>query len=260
MSDEVEVREPEIKRRLPETLRKFLIRVQGNRLYLPTQVRVVWFREECPDWAIETETVEGSLAEGYVVVKAIVRNAEGRIIAEGQKSETQRDFPAGFIEKAETGAIGRALAVAGFGSIYAAELDELGDTEHVADAPVQRPVHSQAAAHPPAAAVSAAPAKPSAPVAAPHPSHAGAQGAVATIDYRARAAAHADPEIIALNARLKELAQEAGVDPNDPKAMIGMIAWHLGIDERDVKRPKDMSKEELKHLISELEQALQLGG
>jgi len=243
---QAEVREPEIKRRLPESLRKFLIRVQGNRLYLPTQVRIVWFREECPEWSIETKTVEGSLAEGYAVVKAIVRNPEGRIIAEGQKSETHKDFPAGFIEKAETGAIGRALAVAGFGSIYAAELDELGDTEHVADAPVQRPVHSQAPAPAPDAKLTTvSPAK--------------GTGAPA-IDYRARAAAHTDPEIVALNARLKELAQEAGVDPTDTKAMIGMIAWHLGIEEQEVKRPKDMSKDELKHLIGELEQALKLGG
>jgi len=237
----------ELKRRMPEYLQPYLLRMQGNKVYLPAQFRVVWFREECPDWSIQTEIVEGGMAEGFATVKATIRNAEGKPLATAHKTETLQDFAAGFVEKAETGAVARALAFVGFGAQYAVELDE---GEHVADAPVQRPVHSQAAPHPPAAAVSAAPSKPSGPVGKPVPA----------IDYRARAAAHTDAEVIALNARLKELAQQAGVDPTDPKAMIGMIAWHLGIDERDAKRPKDMSKEELKHLIGELEQALQLGG
>jgi hypothetical protein len=233
----------ELKRRMPEYLQPYLLRMQGNKVYLPAQFRVVWFREECPDWSIQTEIVEGGMAEGFATVKATIRNAEGKPLATAHKTETLQDFAAGFVEKAETGAVARALAFVGFGAQYAVELDE---GEHVADAPVQRPVQ------PPAAAV---PAKPSAPVGKPVAAASG-PGFGKQIDYRARAAAHADAEIIALNARLKELAQEAGVDPSDTKAVTGMIAWHLGIDEREVKRPKDMSKDELKHLIGELEQAL----
>jgi len=230
----------ELKRRMPEYLQPYLLRLQGNKVYLPAQFRVVWFREECPDWSIQTEIVEGGMAEGFATVKATIRNAEGKPVATAHKTETLQDFAAGFIEKAETGAVARALAFVGFGAQYAVELDE---GEHVADTPVQRPVQSQAAA--------AVPAKPSAPVGKP---------VAAAVDYRARAAAHSDPEIIALNARLKELVQQAGVDPTDTKAVMATIAWHLGVDERDVKRPKDMSKEELKHLIGELEQALKAEG
>ena len=37
---------------------KFLIKVQGGRTYLPVSARIVWFRQEHPDWCIETQIVE----------------------------------------------------------------------------------------------------------------------------------------------------------------------------------------------------------
>jgi len=112
------------KRRMPETLQKFLLRVQGGKLYLPAAYRIVWFRDECPDWGIATTLVEGGFEAGFATVKAEIYNPEGRLIASDYKTESKQDFPAGWVEKAATGAIARALALSGFGTQFAPELDE----------------------------------------------------------------------------------------------------------------------------------------
>ena len=119
------------KRRMPENLRKFLLRVQGGKFYLPAAYRIAWFRDECPDWGVSTVIVEGGEEAGFATVKATIYNAEGRVIATGHKTESRKDFPAGHVEKAETGAVARALAVAGFGTQFSPELDE----EVFADSP-----------------------------------------------------------------------------------------------------------------------------
>jgi hypothetical protein len=125
--------------------------------YLPVQWRLVWFRESCPQGTIETEIVHLDLeyeaeeeyigynsqtrrnermvrrAKGLVICRAVVRDGKGGV-ATGIKSEKAASFP-DFIEKAETGAIGRALAALGFGTQFAPDLDE----EHrIVDHPVQR--------------------------------------------------------------------------------------------------------------------------
>lgn len=109
------------RRVMPEHLRRHLIRVTGGQ-YLPAAYRLVWFREECPDWSIITEMIEGGQEAGYATVRATVMNRDGRIIATGTKTETRQDFPAGWVEKAETGAVSRALAFAGFGTQFAPEM------------------------------------------------------------------------------------------------------------------------------------------
>ncbi len=122
-----------LKRRMPERLKKYLLRVGGNKFYLPAAYRIVWFRDEYPDWGVITNLIEGGHAAGYATVQATVQNPDGRIIASGIKTESKQDFPAGWVEKAETGAIARALAVAGFGTQFTPELDD--DTDHPADSP-----------------------------------------------------------------------------------------------------------------------------
>ncbi len=117
------------RRRMPEGIRKHLIRLSSGQQYLPAAFRLVWFRDECPEWGIMTELVEGGHAAGYATVRAVITHLDGRVIATGMKTETMADFPGGMLEKAETGAIGRALAVAGFGTQFSPELDDLtGDT------------------------------------------------------------------------------------------------------------------------------------
>lgn len=129
----------------------------GSKDYLPVQWRLVWFRERCPDGTIETEMLHFDpdretqeevyvwnndkhrsekvvkRANGFVIFRAVVRDGKGGV-ATGTKSEKAASF-ADFIEKAETGAIGRALAALGYGTQFAPELDE----EHrIVDAPVER--------------------------------------------------------------------------------------------------------------------------
>ena len=128
-----EVEQISTKRRMPETLRKYLLRMQGGKEYLPAAMRLVWFRDECPDWGIETYIVEGGQEAGFATVRAVVKNADGFIMATAHKTETQKDFPAGWVEKAESGAIARALAMCGFGTQFSAELDD--DGTRPADSP-----------------------------------------------------------------------------------------------------------------------------
>lgn len=123
----------------------YLIRVQGNRDYLPVAARVKWFRLIHPLGSITTEEVEVLLdfqppasgnrapAMGYARFHATVKDAESHVLGEGTKTETAANFP-DYAEKAETGAIGRALAVSGFGTPLDADLDE----GRVVDAPRAR--------------------------------------------------------------------------------------------------------------------------
>ena len=100
--------------------------------YLPVAARIAWFRREHPDWSIITKTEQ--LANKAVVMKATIKDVSGRIIATARKKETEIGF-ADYIEKAETGAVGRALAMCGYGTLQAPEFDE---SERLADAPVER--------------------------------------------------------------------------------------------------------------------------
>jgi hypothetical protein len=125
--------------------------------YLPVQWRLVWFRDQCPHGTIETEMLQldpdretqeetyvwnserrrnekvVKQARGFVIFKATVKDGKGGS-ATGTKSEKAASFP-DYIEKAETGAIGRALAALGYGTQFAPELSE----EHrIVDSPVDR--------------------------------------------------------------------------------------------------------------------------
>src|SRR5438552_13592616 len=130
---------------------------EGYKDYLPVQWRLVWFRELCPQGTIDTEEVEVDLdremeeevfvwnaerrrsekvvkrAKGYARFRATIRDGKGGR-ATGTKSECAASFP-DYIEKAETGAIGRALAALGYGTQFAPDLDE---QHRIVDAPVDR--------------------------------------------------------------------------------------------------------------------------
>lgn len=99
--------------------------------YLEVKYRLVWFREEHPDYGIETEFL--LLSGEAAVAKATIRDASGRILSQGTKSETPKGFP-DYIEKAESGSIGRALALIGYGTQFCA--DELDEGERIVDSPV----------------------------------------------------------------------------------------------------------------------------
>lgn len=110
-----------------------LVNLQGKD-YLQVAHRLVWFREEHPDWTIETELVFQN--DQSALGKATIKTAEGRVVATAHKEESAKDFPRGHREKAETGAIGRALALCGYGTQFEPELDE---GSRVVDSPLQSP-------------------------------------------------------------------------------------------------------------------------
>jgi hypothetical protein len=109
-----------------------LLNLRG-RDYLEVKYRLVWFREDRPDWSIETNFVSAN--HESACARAVIRNEEGRIIATSHKMENIKNFH-DFLEKAETGAIGRALALIGYGTQFCA--DELDEGQRIVDAPVQQ--------------------------------------------------------------------------------------------------------------------------
>jgi hypothetical protein len=121
----------------PKGTTLYLLDLKGKP-YLPVAERLIWFREEHPDWSIETEFLQ---RDGNAsLAKATIRNAEGRQIANAHKLETKSGF-ADFIEKSETSAVGRALALIGYGTQFCA--NELNEGERLADAPRNEPADFQ---------------------------------------------------------------------------------------------------------------------
>lgn len=102
--------------------------------YLQVAWRLVWFREEKPLWAIETEPVE--ITEDSAMFRCVIKDETGRVVSTGHGYETKKDFPDNR-EKAETKAVGRALAMLGYGTQFAPELDE---EDRIVDSPVQQPI------------------------------------------------------------------------------------------------------------------------
>lgn len=98
--------------------------------YLNVAQRLVWFREEKPNYGIETMLLEQN--ENFCLARAVIRDDKGTILSTAHKTETPQGFP-DFIEKAETGAIGRALALIGYGTQFCA--DELDEGLRLADSP-----------------------------------------------------------------------------------------------------------------------------
>ena len=113
-----------------------LIDLKGKS-YLQVAHRLVWFREEHPDWGITTQMIEHDHQAKMAIFKATITNESGHVMAQGTKVEEAKHF-SDYVEKAETGSIGRALAMCGYGTQFAPEFDE---GERLADAP-QQPLRS----------------------------------------------------------------------------------------------------------------------
>lgn len=115
--------------------RDHLIDLKGK-AYLQVLWRLVWFREEKPLWSIDTKLEQ--LTENHAVFSAKIFDENGVQKSAGYGSESIKDFR-DFIEKAETKAVGRALAMLGYGTQFAPEMDECEDgKDRLADSPVQR--------------------------------------------------------------------------------------------------------------------------
>jgi hypothetical protein len=100
--------------------------------YLEVKWRIAWFRDKYPHGTITTAAVLLEWEKGIAIYQATVEDGEGGR-ATGTGTETRQGF-ADFVEKAETRAMGRALAALGIGTQFVGE--ELSEGDHIADAPV----------------------------------------------------------------------------------------------------------------------------
>ena len=100
--------------------------------YLQVMWRLVWFRDTKANWCIDTEALH--VDDKGALFCAKIYDENGVLKASGHGSEAPRDF-GDYIEKAETKAIGRALAMLGYGTQFAPELDE---GERIVDSPVEK--------------------------------------------------------------------------------------------------------------------------
>src|SRR5436190_15560901 len=86
--------------------------------YVEVSTRLKYFREKMPDWSLETELV--SVNEDTALIRAVIRNPEGKLIATGTAFE-RKDSPSSMVNKTshvencETSAWGRALGNLGIG-------------------------------------------------------------------------------------------------------------------------------------------------
>lgn len=131
---------------------RYLVKLKGKE-YLEVKWRLVWFRDQYPQGCITTRLVEHERTfttnsqglkvldnQSYATVQAAVYAGPGEtsLLATGYGTEHQGDF-GDYLEKAETKAIGRALAAAGFGTQFADDHEFGADEGKVVDAPVQAP-------------------------------------------------------------------------------------------------------------------------
>lgn len=110
-----------------------LLNLRGKE-YLQVQHRLVWMREEHADWSISTVMLKAE--KDIALARAEIRDGQGNLLASAHKTETPSGF-GDFVEKAETGAIGRALAFCGYGTQFCA--DELDEGKRLADSPSPPP-------------------------------------------------------------------------------------------------------------------------
>lgn len=116
-----------------------LLNLKGKE-YLQVMHRLVWFREKYPTGVIKTQMLEhnGAGKDEFFIFRAEIyipiqdNSPQKDLVAVGHKKENVGSFPDA-MEKAESGAIGRALAMMGIGTQFAA--DDLDEGDRLADSP-----------------------------------------------------------------------------------------------------------------------------
>lgn len=101
-----------------------IVEISG-RAYLTVARRLKDFWHERPDWSIETELME---CGEYVRIRAVVKDADGRLRATGHGEENRDQGNinrTSAIENCETGAVGRALGVLGYTGSAIASAEEM---------------------------------------------------------------------------------------------------------------------------------------
>jgi len=128
---------------------KYLTRVQGKD-YLEVKWRLLWLRTEHLDAVIETELVSHIQNPPMAIFRARVSIPNGGS-ATGWGQEEAADFR-DYLEKAETKALGRALAALGFGTQFTEDFEFANSNgePRVVDSPVERPTARARASDAPA--------------------------------------------------------------------------------------------------------------
>jgi hypothetical protein len=111
-----------------------LISLKGKD-YLQVAHRLVWLNETVAKFRIETKFSEISDEQTVCTATVAIFDDNNSVVrvASATKRETRKDFN-DHTEKCETAAIGRALAMLGFGTQFA--LADLDEGERIVDAPV----------------------------------------------------------------------------------------------------------------------------
>ena len=118
---------------------RHLTRISGSD-YLEVKWRLVWMRDQHPDATIETQLMSHN--DNTAVFRAMV-SIPGGGSATGWGSESAGDFR-DYLEKAETKAIGRALAALGFGTQFCPDFEFGAAVGRVVDSPVKSPARQRA--------------------------------------------------------------------------------------------------------------------
>lgn len=103
--------------------------------YLMVAYRIQWFNEVVPEFNVTTEIIKSSDNES--IMKAQIQVLDGdKVIrsSTAHKREDSKGFP-DHLEKAETGAVGRALLLLGYGTQFA--LADLDEGNRLADSPLE---------------------------------------------------------------------------------------------------------------------------
>ena len=107
-----------------------IVNIRGKE-YQTVALRVQKFREEHPEWELSTEIIEAN--DKFVIMQARIYNYDGKCIATGHAEEFRAASQINYtsaLENAETSAIGRALAAAGWGGTEFASANEVQNAIH----------------------------------------------------------------------------------------------------------------------------------
>lgn len=119
-----------------------LLNLKGKE-YLMVAYRLQWLSEDVPNYSVATDIVKTDEKSSTVSALVTLFDKESKQMirqARAHKTETITDFK-DHLEKAETAAIGRALAMLGFGTQHA--LSDLDEGQRIVDTPLPKLINKE---------------------------------------------------------------------------------------------------------------------